>query len=229
VGLGNPGLAKRADIVPEQTDSVKSVPTPAGPVAEAERGKVKVDIGVRTRRGVLFLEMKVWNNGDTPIKIKPDSLRLEAEGTSIPPLTPERYVETRYDRLPYPVDEKGEIHSDDSTQTKLNNAEAYKRLEGTGLPQVRGDTRKATAVDSSLKPLFKSSTYQDLHKIRMEITKDWLDLRGDLLHKGGTIAPGAVVTGRQVYQRNGLELPLVVTFQPEGSEEMMRFRFVRQQ
>jgi hypothetical protein len=227
VTVAAPVEAKPKEIVPVAATGISVVATPKGPVARARLANADLEIRLSTHSGFVYLDLSVKNQAAEPLKIGPESLRLEAAGEPVYPLDPDQYVTQRFTKKRYPVDQDGKI--DDSEATKGNRV--YQSMAGRGLPApaaIASARPKAKDDEVPRKTLFGGGTARTIHAERMLASTTWIARCKDICTSGGNVATGESASGQHIYQRNGLELPLVATFQPEGSEESISVRFIRE-
>ena len=217
---------KGGDIVPEAGKSVTVRKTPHGTVAAVTRGGCRIEVWVSTGNGVLTLKVKIWNKSSLPINVSPDSLRLDSEGVAVDPLTPAEYVNLTHEAKPYPVDGAGNVM--DSSAFASGDATPPVDSYGGGMGgHGGGGGGRGGRGGGKGKGGGKGSQGPGTPEARKSATNDLLSLRHDPLTTGGVVPPGGTLEGRHVYQRNNLQLPLVVTFQPTGAHDPTTLRFIR--
>jgi hypothetical protein len=205
VAGGLPWAKKKGDIVPVPTHDVKVETENKHKVAICDMDAGVLKVRLSTSAGYLFLDISVRNKADHTIRLKPDDLQLLNDGGPVEPLDGEQYIREVYTTPPYPIDADGKIRAD--------------KEKGKVMPYTPGDTGQGGLAER----MAATDMEQHSSSERMKITKELLSLKNDPLANPSDLEAGKTAKARRIYQRNGLELPLMVKFKNELGRVTIKF------
>jgi len=176
-------------IVPVATEGIHVKDVAGQSAAFFLVGPVRTIVSTQTGNGFLIVRLMLENRGPGPIPVARTAVTLlPNQGDSPIPITPERYVEMRYQVNPQDLSESG---NPKSLRGMVNHAGPSAGSTGEMLDRSMYDDGR----DSS----WGSDEIQGGRELR--------ELRAGLLYRGGSLGAGDRAQERLVFQRNHIQVP----------------------